>query len=251
MVEPLVALTDALLGYSRRPVLPRLSLSVSPGDVLVLVGPNGAGKTTILRALAGILRPLDGDVSRTPGLSVGYVPQERALDPVYPLTALDVVRQGRLRPARARGVRSPDDDTAVADALAAAGVAGLARVSLAALSGGQKQRVLIARALARRAQLLVLDEPTSGMDLASERAVIGLLRAHAASPEQGVVLASHDLDLAARTATRLALLDRSGGIVGIGTPAELLSARALDGVYGSAAEKGERGVISQTGPGEP
>ena len=150
MADALVALHAVSLGYGRRTVVRNVTLTVERGQFLVLVGRNGSGKTTLLRAIAGVLTPHAGRVLRSPALSIGWVPQERDLDPIFPLAAAEVVLQGRI--ARLGPWRAPTvaDRDAVGRALAHAGVAGLAETPFQELSSGQKQRVLVARALSRR-----------------------------------------------------------------------------------------------------
>ncbi len=232
MVRPLVEFYTVTLGYGGQVVFRDLTFTVEADEFLAFVGPNGAGKTTLLRAITGILAPAGGRLHRPHPVAVGYVPQERALDPVFPLSALDVVLQGRiarLGPWRAPG--AGDRDLA-RRAMAQAGVTALERESFHNLSGGQKQRVLIARALAAQPALLVLDEPTAGMDPVSERAVMDLLlRLHA---EEGlaVVMATHNLALAGNYARRLALVDRERQLFRLGPSAEVLTEETLSGLYG-------------------
>ncbi len=232
MVEPLVALHGVSLGYGGEPILRDITFSVERGDFLAFVGPNGAGKTTLLRTIAGILPPAGGRLLRPRPAAIGYVPQERDLDPVFPLSALDVVLQGRiarLGPWRRPG---PVDRDVARRSMAQADVTALERARFHELSGGQKQRVLIARALAAEPALMVLDEPTAGTDLASERAVMDLLsRLHG---EQGlaIVMATHNLGLVGNYAARIALVDRERQLFRLGTNVEILTDDALTRLYG-------------------
>src|SRR3954464_8827232 len=161
----LIQFAGATLGYGRRAVLTNISFDIPEGDFLGLVGPNGAGKTTILRALLGSLTPLSGTVSRATTLRFGYVPQRDQVDYNFPLKVLDVVMMGRYdRIGLGRRPTQDDRDRACA-APEHVGIINLAENPLGALSGGQKQRALIARALVGEPNVLVLDEPTNGMDL--------------------------------------------------------------------------------------
>ncbi|HEU5322821.1 MAG TPA: metal ABC transporter ATP-binding protein [Methylomirabilota bacterium] len=230
MPGALVEFQAVSLGYGRRPVLQGLTFSIERGQLFAFIGPNGAGKTTLLRAVAGILPPAAGRLLRHGPPAVGYVPQERALDPVFPLSALDVVLQGRL--GRRAGRRpGADDHAAAAEALAQADVVGLGSARFHTLSGGQKQRVLIARALASQPTVLVLDEPTSGMDAAAERDVLDLLRRLQAEGGLTVVLASHDLAAVGNYAGRIAVVDRERGLFEVGTDAEMLTDERLSRLY--------------------
>jgi ABC-type Mn2+/Zn2+ transport system ATPase subunit len=172
----LLTLERADFGYEGRPVVRGASLAVRAGEFVVLLGSNGSGKTTLLRGLLGFLPPLAGRVSRRPGLRIGYVPQRETLDPLYPLSAFDVARLGSWRDLpfwRPGGAR---ERARAREALEACRAGELARVRYAALSGGQRQRVLLARALASEPELLLLDEPTAGVDPAAEQEILDLLR---------------------------------------------------------------------------
>lgn len=205
----LIKFSGVDLGYSGRPVLRSVGLTVAKGDFLGIVGPNGAGKTTLLRGILGTLRPLCGSVSFADGRGVlrfGYVPQRQSLDDAFPLSVLDVVLMGRNRlVGLCRRPRKADRESAVR-ALAQVGLSHLAGSLYRDLSGGQKQRVLIARALAGEPNVLVLDEPTTDLDLAGQRAVMDLLaRLH---EENGltVVVVSHLLHHVINYATSIAFV---------------------------------------------
>jgi zinc transport system ATP-binding protein len=181
---PVVTVEHGRVGYADRPVLHDVSLTVTAGEVVAILGANGSGKSTLVRAVLGLV-PLTGGTVRLFGTPLGrfrgwarlgYVPQRLGAASGVPATVAEVVGAGRL--AR-RGVLRPPraaDRAAVAEALRAVGLAGRAGDPVATLSGGQQQRVLIARALAGRPELLVLDEPTAGVDAASQEAFAGALR---------------------------------------------------------------------------
>lgn len=232
MPDPLVQLSAVSLGYGGTPILKNVTLTVYEGDFLALVGPNGSGKTTLLRALMGVLPPLAGAIHRPRGRVVsGYVPQERELDPAFPLSALDLVllgRVGRLGPGRRPGRR---DREITLNALTRVGVAELANAPFQDLSGGQKQRVLIARALTAEPDLLVLDEPTAGMDLRSERELMDLI-ADLGRTRLTTVMASHNLHVVANYARRIAIVDRERQIFRVGAADEILTDSTLTALYG-------------------
>ena len=239
---PLVALEGVAIGYGRRPLARDIDLVIAPGDFVGLVGPNGSGKTTLLRAMLGTLRPLAGRIRRRPGLRVGYVPQRVRIDPIFPLSALEVVRLGGMGPkpesgltlasaTRARGMR----------ALARLGIESLARRPVRDLSGGQQQRVLIARALVRDPDLLILDEPTAGMDIPSEHELLDFVTA--LNQEQGtpVVLVAHQLSIVAGRASQIAIVNKDLPLFAVGPATELLSAESLGRLYGTPLEVTGRG----------
>jgi ABC-type Mn2+/Zn2+ transport system ATPase subunit len=224
---------NVTLGYGRKMVLQGVNLGVKAGDFVGLVGPNGSGKTTFLRGLLGILRPRQGEIRLTPPpearrLGFGYVPQEKAVDHVFPLSVLEVVLMGRFKQLGPGRRPQPADYTLAFKSLDHVGLASLAQAAFQELSGGQKQRVLIARALAAEPHVLVLDEPTSGMDLASEKHLMALIKTlH--EQRLTLVLATHNLNLVAQYAHQLALF--TPGEVLTGETATLLSAPRLSQVY--------------------
>jgi ABC-type Mn2+/Zn2+ transport system ATPase subunit len=189
----LLRLDNVAFGYGRKTVLTVSDLVVRSGDFYGIIGPNGAGKTTLLRGLLGTIRPISGQVTRAP-FRLGYVPQRESLDEIFPVTVRELIEmsvRGRVRGKR--GVTAADRETC--DRL-------LDRVGLpehserlfSSLSGGQRQRALIARALLLEPQLLLLDEPTSGVDHAAIQSILKLLlELH----QEGlaILLVSHQLEL--------------------------------------------------------
>src|SRR2546425_1241090 len=153
------------LGYGRRRVLTAIEFDVISGDFLGIVGPNGAGKTTLLKAILGLLKPMAGIVERpAEGLRIGYVPQRESVDTLFPLTVLDIVLMGRYTRLGPFGRPGKADRAEAMASLEHVGITNLAHRPYPNLSGGQKQRTLIARALVGDPNLLILDEPTNGMD---------------------------------------------------------------------------------------
>ncbi|MEO3779081.1 metal ABC transporter ATP-binding protein [Micromonospora sp. B11E3] len=200
MTAPVITVTHAAVGYDGRPVLRDVSLTVDAGEVVAVLGANGSGKSTLIRAVLGLVPPHSGTVSLfgTPlrrfrqWRRIGYVPQRLGAGGGVPATVREVVSSGRL--AR-RGVLRPPgraDRAAVAAALEAVGLADRAGDAVATLSGGQQQRTLIARALAGEPELLVLDEPTAGVDAVSQEAFAGALRGFVAGGGT-VLLVAHEL----------------------------------------------------------
>ena len=230
MSEPLVRFQDVQLGYGRQLVLEKVQLDIFRGDFFGLVGPNGSGKTTLLRCLLGILKPLSGEVTRSVGLRIGYVPQREMLDPLFPLSALDIVLMGRYpRTGILRSPQRADRDFAM-QCLEQVGLADSAHKLYRELSGGQRQRVLIARALAVEPNLLVLDEPTNGLDLPTEAAILGLIERLHAQNGLTIVLVSHVLNVVARYATRMGVL--LDGRLLVGAAEDLMQDQVLEEAYG-------------------
>jgi ABC-type Mn2+/Zn2+ transport system ATPase subunit len=249
-MSALVSFDRVALGYGRRTVLSGLTFDIPAGDFLGLGGPNGAGKTTVLRALLGTLRPLSGSIQRDPDLRIGYVPQSDRVEYGFPLQVLDVVLMGRYR-RMGLGRRPGREDRARARAaLAHVGIAELADQSIATLSGGQKQRMLIARALVGEPNLLVLDEPTTGMDLFAAAQTLGLVRALHEQDRLAVLMVSHALNEVANYVERIALVAAGG--FRIGTVSEVFTEPALTRMYGVPVDvdslNGHRVVVVRREP---
>jgi ABC-type Mn2+/Zn2+ transport system ATPase subunit len=226
----LVTFADVSVGYRGVPVREHVSFEVRRGDFLGMAGANGAGKTTILRTLLGLTSPLVGRVERAAGMAISYVPQRERIDTIVPVTALEVALMGRLTGTGAlRFIRSHDRDHA-RRALARVGVEDLAPRLYRELSGGQQQLVLVARALAADPDLLVLDEPTTAMDLASEHGLIELLRAENRSRGLTVVLVTHLLPVLLDVATSVLLLEADRIVAG--ATQDVLREETLTALYG-------------------
>ena len=195
--EVVLACRDLDFRYDRHPVLQNVNLAIPAGDFVCVVGPNGSGKTTLLKLALGLLKPTAGTVEifgTSPAQAsrrIGYVPQHPRLDPLFPVTALDVALMGRLGATAAMGPWRGKDRQAALAALDEVGLADRAQRHFADLSGGQKQRVLIARALAGEPELLLLDEPTAGLDAHVEEGFYRLLQE--LNQRLTIIMVSHDL----------------------------------------------------------
>lgn len=192
----LLRMNDAVLGYPGTAVLKEVNVELHHGDFIPLVGVNGSGKSTLLKTVAGILKPLSGLVelgkNGGPPPRVGYIPQSEKLDPIFPLSTLDVVQMGAygfLKPGQWMGKEYRD---LARECLEKTESQHLAEIPFSVLSGGQKQRVLLSRALAPRPELLILDEPTSGIDVAGERRFIELILRINQTEKVAVLLATHN-----------------------------------------------------------
>lgn len=233
-------LTAAGLTFFRqgRPIVRDVDLTLTPGRLLVVAGPNGVGKTTLIRLLLGLLPPNAGhvrindreltDISR-PELAraIAYVPQSGL--PPFPLTVFEAVLLGR-RPHLAWRPTAADLEHC-AMALCRLGLDDLSGRDLGAISGGQLQKVLLARALAQETPCLILDEPTSSLDLRHQLEVLELLRDLARQEGKAVLASLHDINLARRFADEVLLL-APGRVHGFGDPETVLSVEALRQVYG-------------------
>src|SRR6516162_976814 len=241
----LLEVNGVTFGYEREPLLYDVHMRVREGEMVGLLGPNGSGKTTLLRLVSGVLHPQQGSVAlegrdlqdwgrRGIARRIAVVPQELHIP--FSFTVEQLVSLGRTPYINLLGSRSARDVHIVQDAMHAAGIAALAQRIFNELSGGERQRVIVAMALAQQPKLLLLDEPTSHLDIKYQIDVLELVER--LNRERGVTIiaALHDLNLAARYFPRLVLFQR--GIVADAGPAEVLEPQLLKRVYGISVQVG-------------
>jgi ABC-type Mn2+/Zn2+ transport system ATPase subunit len=238
-VSAVIRLANVTLGYDHTPVLAGVSFAIERGEFAALLGPNGAGKTTLFRGMLGLIPVLGGRIEygfdrtlRPPG----YVPQRESLDPIFPLTAYEVALMGtyaRLAPLRPIGRRRRRFAT---QCLAQVGLAELAGQPFWALSGGQKQRVLIARALAAEPDVLLLDEPTAGIDPGAEAQIMEVIARLHRDHGLTVVLVSHHLRMVATLVGSVIWVEN--GTATKGTVADMLAPGRLAEVFGPSVLPG-------------
>ena len=235
-----IKISDLVVGYGDDPVLSGVTAEIAGGEFVGIVGPNGSGKTTLLRSIARVLKPSSGAVSiggkdvfsispRELAREMGVVPQETV--PAFEFSALEIVLMGRT-PHLRRFQSESDKDIAIAEeSMRRTGTLELADRPFAALSGGERQRVVIARALAQEPKIILLDEPTSHLDINYQFEIMGLVKR--LNKEQGITVLTvlHDLNLAAQYCDRLLMLSK-GKIRTAGTPADVLTAGNVKSVYG-------------------
>ena len=226
--EPLVRLDSVELSYDGAPVLAGVDLTLRAGDFVGVVGPSGAGKTTLLRLALGTLRPTAGRVERARGLRVGYVPQLETVSWSFPVTVAEcvlMVRSDRWLPWATRA-----EKRAVTEVLDRLGIAHLADRHIRELSGGQQQRMFLARALLRDPQLLLLDEPTSGIDVATRHEMLHLL-GHLHDDGMTILLTTHDLNGVAAHVPDLVAMN--GTVLRRGAPADVMTPSVLEQTFGA------------------
>jgi iron complex transport system ATP-binding protein len=218
-----------------------VSLEIAPGEIVALLGPNGAGKTTLLRSALGLVT-VQGQVAlsgadpaklnaRDRALRAAYLPQRP--QSIWPISVEALVALGRFAHGAAPDRLAPRDQAAVDSAIEACSLSSLRQRRMDEISGGEKARAHLARAIAQHAPLLLLDEPTAGLDPAQALGVADIIRAHAANGG-AVVFSTHDIALAAETAHRVALL-QAGRIIAEGAPEAALTPDALQAAYGRKA----------------
>jgi iron complex transport system ATP-binding protein len=243
MIAPAtIALRGLSVLYDGIPAVADVTCDLAPGKLIGLIGPNGAGKTTLVRACAGLVEAGAGDINlggtplgawprRERARLIGYLAQDRAVQ--WPLTVGRVVALGRLPHLGPWDDIQPRDADSIAKAMTAADVTHLAARPVTNLSGGELTRVLIARVLAGTPQILLADEPISGLDPAHRLKVLEIFRALSRAGHT-VVVVLHDLTLAARYCDRLVLMDQ-GKIVADGPPVDVLTPQTLSRYYGVSA----------------
>jgi ABC-type Mn2+/Zn2+ transport system ATPase subunit len=244
---------DLAVRYDGKTVLEEVSFQLVPGERMAIVGPNGAGKSTLFKAVAGLVPATEGTVNvygHEPGshICIGYVPQRSEVDWGFPVNVFEVVMMGRIRRMGLfRWPRRADRDN-VWECLNLVGMANLAQQQIGALSGGQQQRVFIARALAQEAELMMMDEPFTGLDLTTQEDIFHILdklRQHNVT----VMVATHDLNQAAERFDRVMLLNRR--MLGVGDASEVFKMDNLQAAYSGHVRvlrngEGETSVVVDT-----
>ena len=224
MDGPLIIFDDLSIGYNGRPVLSGISLAIPRASFTAILGANGSGKSTLLKTLLGLLPPIEGRIDGK-AITFGYVPQSIQFDPVYLLSGFEVALMGVYGRARP-GQRVPAAERAFArECLDAVGAGEFARKPFAELSGGQKQRVLIARALATKPDMLVLDEPTAGVDITATHGVLDFISQIIEEQEITILFVTHDVTLVRDHARQVVWLHQ--GKVLQGTAEEIFTPELL------------------------
>lgn len=235
-LSPALIVHNLSVGYPRdRHAVEHVTFDVYQGERVAVIGPNGAGKSTLFKAIAGLLPHTEGEISlhgkdcRTSHALIGYVPQTNEVDWRFPATVADVVFMGRVRRIGWFKFPSRHDREQVMYALEQVGMAHLAQRQIGNLSGGQKRRVFIARALAQETDVLLLDEPFSGVDVAAENEIMETLDALKAR-DISIILATHDMEKALTRFDKMLLLRRR--LIAYGDPESVFTPDNLKAAYG-------------------
>jgi ABC-type Mn2+/Zn2+ transport system ATPase subunit len=231
---PILRTTHLSMRYESGAALEDLSFELASGERLAVVGPNGAGKSTLFKIIAGVLAPSEGQVhvyGHAPDghICIAYLPQRSQVDWSFPVRVMDVVMMGRIGKLGLFRHPGPHDRAIVSRALEVVGLSALARRQIGQLSGGQQQRMFIARALAQEAELMLMDEPLSGLDVSSQQDIFRILDELSAR-NVTVLVAMHDLKLAAERFDRVMLLNRR--LLGLGAAEDVFQPESLLRAYG-------------------
>jgi ABC-type Mn2+/Zn2+ transport system ATPase subunit len=246
--KPIITAVNATIGYPKKVALTDLTLTISEGEFVGIIGPNGSGKTTFLKGILGLLPLISGslqifdcacDKMRCHHRArIGYLPQKGLVDPDYPITAGEVALMGRFgamglikRPTRS-------DREIVLESLTDVGMASLSDFPFGALSSGQQQRVLIARALSQRPKILLLDEPTTGIDATAQRQLLDLVCHLHKTYRLTILFVTHDINMMSDVADTMILLN--GRLFGKDVPKLILTKELLSSVYGQEVILTER-----------
>jgi manganese/iron transport system ATP-binding protein len=232
--QPILDVAHLSVRYNGRMALEDITFHLHAAERVAIVGPNGAGKSTLIKAIAGILQPSAGEVniygSRPRGhVCIGYIPQRNQVDWAFPVSVSDVVMMGRSAKLGPLNWPHKKDWDVVHHALETVELTNLASRQISQLSGGQQQRMFIARALAQEAELMLMDEPLTGLDAPSQEGLLNLLD-RLKQEKVTVMVATHDLDQAASHFDRILLLNHR--LVAFGDPAEVLHTDNLLSAYG-------------------
>jgi len=246
--KPIITATNATLGYAHKIALTGVTFEITAGEFVGIIGPNGSGKTTLIKGILGLLPPISGQLQIFDcaceemrchhRAKIGYLPQKGFVDPNYPITAREVALMGRYSTIGLFSHPSRKDHEIVMESLQAVGMEDCAESPFGALSSGQQQRILMARALSQQPEILLLDEPTTGVDTAAQHQLLELVCRLHRDYSLTILFVTHDINMISDVADTLILLN--GTLVGKSSPEELLTKERLTQVYGEEVVVAQR-----------
>lgn len=228
----LIKLENVEIGYERSGLMDSINLAIDSNQFWGILGPNGSGKTTLLKTMLSLLPPISGKISLEHSLVFGYVPQNEKFDPIFPISACEIVSMGRYSRVKPGKRLTLLDREIVTKSLDSVGVSHLKDRTFRSLSGGEKQRTLLARAIAGEPDVLVLDEPTASVDIKGEAEIMELVKKIQAESKVAVLMVSHFLNTVSEYSDHLILIDKDSNIFQAGTKAEILKHDSLDKFFG-------------------
>jgi ABC-type Mn2+/Zn2+ transport system ATPase subunit len=243
--QPILDVHKVSVRYNGRYAIQDITFHLHAGERVAVVGPNGAGKSTLFKVIAGVLQPVSGEVNVYGSMPRGhvciaYIPQRSQVDWSFPVSVADVVMMGRIAKLGPLGWPKKRDWDLVHETLRIVELDDLAKRQIGELSGGQQQRMFIARALAQEAELMLMDEPLSGLDAPSQEGILSLLD-DLQQKKVTVMVATHDLEQASEYFDRIMLLNRR--LIGFGPPAQVLQTDKLIQAYGGRLQSGQGGTV--------
>ncbi|MBK9006105.1 MAG: metal ABC transporter ATP-binding protein [Anaerolineae bacterium] len=243
--QPILDVSHLTVRYNGRNALENLTFHLHEGERVAIVGPNGAGKSTLIKVIAGVLQPSSGDVNiygshPDKHVCIGYIPQRSQVDWNFPVTVADVVMMGRSAKLGPFNWPRKKDWDFVNHALETVEIQNLASRQISQLSGGQQQRMFIARAIAQESELMLMDEPLTGLDTPSQEGILNLLD-RLKQDKVTVMVATHDLDQAASHFDRILLLNHR--IVAFGVPQDVMQTNNLIKAYGGRLRSTDNGNV--------
>jgi len=228
----LIELNNITIGYEKMELLNSINLSIERDQFWGIMGSNGSGKSTLIKTLLGLIPPVSGDMRSENAIIFGYVPQHGKFDPIFPISVCEIVSMGRYSRVKPGRKLSITDYEIVGKSMDSMGISHLKDRTFRSLSGGEKQRTLLARAIAGKPDILVLDEPTASVDIKGEAQIMELVKKIQAESKLSVLMVSHFLNTVSEFSDHLILIDKDSNIFKAGAKSEILKKDSLDKFFG-------------------
>lgn len=228
----LIELKNITIGYEKMELLNSINLSIERDQFWGIMGPNGSGKSTLIKTLLGLIPPVSGDIRSKNAIILGYVPQHEKFDPIFPISVCEIVSMGRYSRVKPGRKLSITDYEIAGKSMDSVGISHLKDRTFRSLSGGEKQRTLLARAIAGKPDILVLDEPTASVDIKGEAQIMELVKKIQAESKLSVLMVSHFLNTVSEFSDHLILIDKDSNIFKAGAKSEILKKDSLDKFFG-------------------
>lgn len=231
-MKNLIKLDNVAIGYEKEVFVDSINLSIECNQFWGVLGPNGSGKTTLLKTILNLISPVSGNIVFNNELVFGYVPQNEKFDPIFPISVYELVSMGRYSRVKPGSRISQTDKSLIEKSIESAGISHLKDRTFRSLSGGEKQRALLARAIAGKPNILVLDEPTASVDIKGETQIMELVKNIQTESELTVLMVSHFLNTVSEFSDHIILVDKDNNIFQAGTKSEVLKKESLDKFFG-------------------